>query len=168
MWSPGRRCSSRCSHQEGDFPQDVVPREETFSRNSQEADVLGKEMSLRRCHPLEGNIPSKGVLGKMMSQGRTYPQVEGDHEKMWSLGRRCVGRRCLWEGNLLRKKTSLEGDVPSKERCHPQGVVPRKKMSGKISSPGRRHPPQGCPWEGVIHREVSLEKCQEKDVPGKT
>lgn len=64
-----------------------------------------------------------------MSQGRTHPQVEDVPEKMWPLG-----SRCLWEGDVLRKKTSLEGDVPSKE-----------------TSPARRHG-----WEGVIHRELSL------------
>lgn len=69
-----------------------------------------------------------------------------------------LGRGCAQEGDVLRKKTSLEGDVPSKGtllgRCHPQGAVPgkmsleryhllegdipHKDVPGKVSSTGRR------------------------------
>lgn len=48
----------RCGHQEGDVPEDVVPREETFpSQCPQEADVFGKEMSLGTRCPRKGHIP---------------------------------------------------------------------------------------------------------------
>lgn len=93
------------------------------------------------------------------------------------------GSRCLWEGDVLRKKTSLEGDVPSKRtflgRCHPQRAVPGKKVSlgryhllegdiprkdvpGKVSSTGR------CLWKSVRKR-MSLGRCntQEGDVSDK-
>lgn len=95
-----------------------------------------------------------------------------------------LGRRCVQEGDVLRKKTLLEGDVPSKGtslgRCHPQGVVlgkkmslgryhhllegdiPRKDVPGKVPSTGR------CLWKSVRKR-MSLGRCdtQEGDVSEK-
>lgn len=68
--APGKKFLGRCGHQEGDVPKNVVPREETFSRrSSHKANVFGKEMSLKICHSLEGNIPSEDVPGKV-SLGR--------------------------------------------------------------------------------------------------
>lgn len=99
-----------------------------------------------------------------------------------------LGRRCAQEEDVLRKKTCLEGDVPSKRtslgRCHPQRVVPGKKVSlgryhllEEISptsmSLGRCHPQggvsgkvsgRGCPWEDVILRkEMCLTRCLQED-----
>lgn len=172
----------RCGHQEGDVPKDVVPREETFSgRCSQEADVFGNERSSPgRKHP-QGGCPWQGVPGKMMFSGRTHSQVEDDPEKMWSLGRRCP-QGCLWEGDVLRKKTSLEGDVPSKEtslgRCHPQGVVPGRKMSlrryhlleGAIPRkdvPGKVSPTGRCLWKSVRKRMSLGRRDSQEEVPEK-
>lgn len=63
------------------------------------------------------------------------------------------GSRCLWEGDVFGKETSLG-------RCQPQeGNVPRKEMS----------PAKRCPWEGVTRREMSLgRRCpREEDIPRK-
>lgn len=77
-----------------------------------------------------------------------------------------LGRRCAQEEDIPGRRHPQQGDIAGKVSS--TGSCPwEEDVSGKIASPGRRHPPQGCPWEGVIHREVSLEKCQEEDVPGK-
>lgn len=112
-------------------------------------------MSLRKCGPWEGDVPRKQMS---------------------------LGTRCAQEEDIPGRRHPQQGDIAGKVSS--TGSCPwEEDVSGKIASPGRRHParmslgrchPQGgvsgkvsgrgCPWEDVILRkEMCLRRCLQED-----
>lgn len=90
-------------------------------------------------------------LGRICAQEEDIPGRRGPQQRDITEKVSSTGS-CPWEEDVSGKISSSGRRHPPQGRCHPQGGV-----SGKVSG-------RGCPWEDVIlRREMCLRRCLQED-----